>query len=287
MPNICGGLAILLWGLLATISLLTLEIPPFLLLSMCFFISAMLMGAKQLYLDKHITMPSLTKIQWLIGIIGLFGFHLAYFSALRFAPAIEVSLIVYLWPLFLAVLVADQKTRLKSLMGGTLGLIGITTLLADKVQLNWTSTILTGYGLSICAALIWAGYSWYFSTASNSINDIGWLSVVVCLCSFVTHLAIEPQEYQFTYSQWLGILLLGLGPVGGAFYLWDIGLKQGNRTLLALGSFFTPVLSAMALASVGQNPWSISILVALILIVVGAIISKIDLKLINVKRKSL
>ena len=73
--------------------------------------------------------------------------------------------------------------------------------------------------------------------------------------------------------QWLGILLLGLGPVGGAFYLWDFGLKKGNKQLLASLSFFTPLLSSVLLSLAGLHDWSINIIIAVVLIMLGAAVS--------------
>ena len=40
---------------------------------------------------------------WTLGIASLFGYHFIYFTAIRNAPPVEVSLIAYLWPLFLVV----------------------------------------------------------------------------------------------------------------------------------------------------------------------------------------
>ena len=71
----------------------------------------------------------------------------------------------------------------------------------------------------------------------------------------------------------IGVLLLGLGPVGGAFYLWDMSLKNGNRQLLASISFCTPLISAVILALAGLNDWSIYIVIALSLILLGAFVS--------------
>ena len=50
----------------------------------------------------------------------------------------------------------------------------------------------------------------------------------------------------------LVVLLLGLGPIGTAFALWDIGMKRGDPRLLGTLAFATPVLSTLLLAGFGE-----------------------------------
>lgn len=278
MSTFLGVLALVLWGLLALLGTLTLAIPAFQLLSMCFLISAFIMILKRLIQNKPLfTLPSLTAEQWLIGIVGLFGFHFCYFMALKFAPAIEVSLIVYSWPLLLTLFVATKTSRLSALVGGFLGFFGIAFIILKDNQINIEDEFIWGYLLSIICACIWSGYSWFLTKSNNEVEDVGWLSLGVALLALVSHLQFETSQWDLTWTQWLGVVLLGLGPVGGAFYLWDIGLKYGNQTLLASLSFSTPVLSSFILSAAGLNPWSFNIVIALSLIAIGAIIANKNL----------
>ena len=41
----------------------------------------------------------------------------------------------------------------------------------------------------------------------------------------------------------LGGEALGLGPVGAAFFLWDIGMKKGDLRFLGVASYATPMIS--------------------------------------------
>jgi drug/metabolite transporter (DMT)-like permease len=193
--------------------------------------------------------------------------------ALKLAPAIEVSLIVYTWPLLLALYVANSNTRLYALIGGSLGFIGISFIILSDNPLAMNKQGFYGYLLSLVAALIWASYSWFLSRSKGSVDDIGWLSVAVSLSALVAHLSLEPSSWQLSVNQWSGVLLLGLGPVGGAFYLWDLGLKNGNKTLLASLSFSAPLISSVLLALAGYNKWSTDILIALGFVLIGAIIA--------------
>ena len=280
MATLYGFIAIGLWGTLALLGTITANIPAFQLLSLCFSISAIIIIIKRIAIKKTVfTKPSLTLTQWLLGTIGLFGFHFCYFMALKFAPVIEVSLIVYLWPLLLATLVANKQSRLRALIGGSLGFIGIAFIIVGNGELTLNNDYRIGYFLAAICAVIWGSYSWFLSTSNNDVEDIAWLSAAVAILALIAHWQFETSNWSFSLSEWGGILLLGLGPVGGAFYLWDIALKKGNQQLLASLSFSTPLISSVILAIAGLNAWSTNIIIALALILSGAIIANMKKKL--------
>lgn len=288
MQTTLGILAIVMWSCLALLGVNTAAIPAFQLLSLCFAISALLMFIKRLILKENLfSKPTLSVKQWLVGVGGLFGFHYCYFTALKIAPAIEVSLIAYLWPMLLAVFIATKATRIKALLGGLIGFIGVSFIIVGDTDLAYNPDYIKGYALAACCAILWSTYSWFFSksdsNAANSVDNIGWLSLVTALFALIAHFQLETvylsssqlssQNWQFTFQQWISIILLGIGPVGGAFYLWDIALKQGNKKLLASLSFCTPLISSIILALVGLNLWSSNILISLSLILLGALVS--------------
>ena len=47
------------------------------------------------------------------------------------------------------------------------------------------------------------------------------------------------------------MVALGLGPVGGAFVLWDVGMKRGDPRLLGTLAFATPVPASVLVAGGG------------------------------------
>jgi drug/metabolite transporter (DMT)-like permease len=65
-------------------------------------------------------------------------------------------------------------------------------------------------------------------------------------------------------------LALGLGPVGLAFFTWDIGMKKGDIQLLGVTSYAAPLLSTLALVLAGKADPSIRLLAAAVLITGGA-----------------
>ena len=126
-PTVFGLVAIILWSLLALLTAASGDIPPFQLSAMTFAIGASIGVCRwvaQPSLIKTLNQPSTV---WLLGVVGLFGYHFAYFTALKNAPPADASLIAYLWPLFIVLfsaLLPNEKLRFHHVLGVLLGLSG-------------------------------------------------------------------------------------------------------------------------------------------------------------------
>ena len=95
------------------------------------------------------------------------------------------------------------------------------------------------------------------------------------LCSLWAITTIEA-EMVISSKNVLVILLLGIGPAGGAFFLWDIGMRYGFPSLLGILGFFAPVLSTLLMFFAGLGQWSWQIVFAVTLITIGGIVSQFD-----------
>jgi drug/metabolite transporter (DMT)-like permease len=62
------------------------------------------------------------------------------------------------------------------------------------------------------------------------------------------------------------IVLCGLGPLGAAFYLWNMALKRGDARQIGILSYLTPLASTALLLVVTGQPlrWTIALAAALI-----------------------
>jgi drug/metabolite transporter (DMT)-like permease len=70
--------------------------------------------------------------------------------------------------------------------------------------------------------------------------------------------------------------VLGIGPVGLAFFVWDIGMKQGDVPFLGVASYAAPVLSTLILVLTGHAPASWLIGLSCLLIMLGALVASWD-----------
>ena len=271
-----GFIAVLLWALLALLTVGSAPTPPLLLNAICFTIGGTL---GLVWTAASGKLSQLRKVSWKIyafGSVGLFGYHALYFSALRLAPAAEAGLIAYLWPLLIVLLsglLPGEHLRRGHLIGAVLGFAGAATIIAGGGT-GFQMQYLPGYGLALLCALTWSGYS----VISRLIGTAPTSSVAVfCLISAVAswglHLAVEDTVWPIGTLGWTSTLLLGLGPVGLAFFVWDIGVKQGDIQMLGTSSYGAPLLSTLVLviAGIAAPTWGLA--VAAGLITIGAVIA--------------
>ena len=71
---------------------------------------------------------------------------------------------------------------------------------------------------------------------------------------------------------WLLLAVMGLGPLGAAFFLWDAALKAGDARRIGILSYITPLASTVLLLLVTGRPLSWGIGVATVLILGAAVL---------------
>ena len=280
-----GFIAILLWSTLALLTSLNGEIPPFQLLAMTFFIA--FLGGAFYFIKKKGCLKSLKHLclsqpltVWINGILGLFGYHILYFISLRNAPVIEASLIGYLWPVLIVLFssfLPGERLKWFHLVGVLLGFLGLIILLKKTGFVSLDQKYLSGYFFALSCAVIWATYS-VISKKHKSVPTvlIGAFCGITALISMICHLLFEETFIPQQWRQWVFILLLGAGPLGFAFYVWDYGMKNGNIKLLGTLSYVAPLLSSSLLILFGKTSFSIQLLIACAFITAGSLISSLE-----------
>ena len=264
-----GAAAILLWSLLALLSRAAASIPPFQLAAMSFAISGGL-GFAWLTLRGNLGVLRQRPLVWLHGAGGLFGYHALFFAALAHAPAAEATLINYTWPLLIVLLSAPLlglRLTPRHLLGVATGLAGSLLLLAQGT--SFSAEALSGYLFAAGAALTWATYS-VLARRLHTVPSSAVLGFCAasCLLASLAHLAFETTVTP-TAAVGIAVLLLGLGPVGIAFVLWDTGMKHGDPRLLGILAYATPVLSTIFLGLAGFAPLSLTTTTAALLVTAG------------------
>src|SRR5690606_5403087 len=274
--TLIGFSAIVMWALLALLTAQSGTVPPFQLSALTFTIGAAVgvaMGAV-VPPKRHDPIP---PIVWLIGIGGLFGYHFFYFTALRNAPAVEASLIAYLWPLLIVVgsaLLPGERLRWFHVAGAALGLAGAFLIVTRGGTLSFDPQFAFGYAMAALCAVTWSSYSLLsrrFPSVPTSI--VTWFCAATALLSLLCHLFLEDTIWPQGIGQWLAVAGLGLMPVGAAFYAWDHGVKRGNIQVLAAASSAARVLSTIVLIVAGTAEPSLYILAACLFITGGAVLA--------------
>ena len=280
-PTLTGFTAILMWSLLALLTAASGQMPPFQLAAITFAVGGLIGAASWLFREGAAAALRQPPQVWALGIFGLFGYHALYFMALRLAPPAESGLINYLWPLLIVMfsaLLPGEKLKAHHVVGVLLGLAGTIVLVAGRAQLGFTAQFLPGYAAAFVAAFVWAIYSVMSRRfAAVSTDAVVGFCLVTSLLGALFHLAFERTIWPETLGQWLAIAALGVGPVGAAFYVWDIGMKRGDIRVLGAASYAAPVLSTSFLVAGGYAEASWSLAMAALLIAAGGLIAAKDM----------
>ena len=268
--------AVVLWSLLAVLTVGTAPVPPFQLNAVCFAIGGAIGLIWAAFSGGFGMFARVSLRDYGFGTAGLFLYHALYFSALRLAPAAEAGLIAYLWPLLIVLFagfVTGDRLRAGYVIGAVLSFAG-AALIVGQAGLRMEGGALPGYGLALLCAITWALYS----TLSRRMAQVPTQAVAIyCLASAglsaLVHLAVETTVWPGSGWGWASVAGLGVGPVGIAFYLWDIGVKRGNLRLLGVASYAAPLLSTLALIAAGVTSFSPTILIAAVLVVAGELVA--------------
>jgi len=121
---------------------------------------------------------------------------------------------------------------------------------------------------------VWAAYSVMSRKLKSVPTDaVAGFCLATALLAAAVHWTVEITVWPDTPAQWLAVIALGVGPVGAAFYAWDIGMKRGDIRVLGAASYATPLLSTAFLILAGFAKPSASIAIAAVLIAGGGLIA--------------
>ena len=271
-PIIPALLSVLLWSGAAWLSLKLAHIPPFLLVGISLLIGAVC-GLPRLR-DWRAVTPRLLAL----GVYGLFGFHVLLFTALRHAPPIEANLINYLWPLLIVVLspliVPGTVLAPRHVVAALLGFAG-AALLATGGRFRIELAHLFGYGCALASALIWSTYSLFSRRmAGVPVGTVGAFCAASGMLSLLCHVVWEAPA-TIAAGDWAWLLAMGIGPLGVAFYTWDLAMKRGDPRVIGSISYLTPLLSTLWLALSGAGSLGTMSAIAMAAIVGGALLGSV------------
>ncbi len=265
--------AIVLWGSLATLGVALANVPPFLLTGAGLLIGSLIALPLSGFDLGRWRVPAPTLA---VGVGGLFGYHFLLFVALRLAPPVQANLVNYLWPLGMVVMaplfLPGLRVRPGHVVAALLGFAGAAIAILGRGSagpalaggFHW------GYVFAFGAAVLWSSYSLMtrrlprFPTAA-----VGGFAAIAGALALLCHVLLEPHT-ALSVRQWVLIALLGLGPLGGAFFLWDAALKRGDPRRIGLLAFLTPLLSTALLMAANHQRPNLAIIAATAMIVGAA-----------------
>ena len=274
--TLIGFSAVLMWGLLALLTIGSAPVPPLQMNAVCFGIGG---AIGLLWTGMGRGFGVLRAVPWHVygfGTLGLFGANFLYFTALRLAPMAETGLIGYLWPLFIVLfsgLLPGEKLGPLHILGALLALAGAAVIVLQggaSLQVG----ALPGFAVAFAFALTWAGYSVGSRLFGQQPTEaVAVYFLIGAVLSVFAHLALETTAWPNGAFGWISVIGLGIGPVGASFFAWDIGMKHGDIQLLGVASYAAPLLSTLALIVGGKAEASPGLILAALMITGGAVLA--------------
>lgn len=269
-----GFTAILLWSTLALFTAMSGRVPPFQLVGLTFLIGGLLILAVAAARGQ-LSRIRPTPASLALGVYGLFGDTALYYAAVKTAPPAEANLIHYLWPLLIvlfAALLPGAGLKPRHLLGAVIGLLATALLISGGM--SGGLSLAPGHVFAALGAFVWASYSVASRRFAAVPSESLCVTMLACAAlAFACHAAFETTLWTPSLVEWIGVFGLGLGSIGLAFVVWDIGMKQGDVALLGVASYAAPVLSTLILVIFGYAQPSLMLGGACALIVVGALVA--------------
>ncbi len=203
--------------------------------------------------------PKFDRIPWQYKTIGLATANLSsicFCLSLYFSDGgtqtMEVGMVNYLWPtltIVFAIFFNGQKARWWIAPGAVLSFCGIYWILGnghvdiesfvEHIKLNPVS-----YILALGSALTWSAFSSMtraWSKGENLSTVVFFFDILIFGSFWAMGVGGSPEITLFGV---LNVVLGGLA-MGFAYAAWTHGMSYGNITVLAIASYFTPVLSCL------------------------------------------
>ena len=272
---------IALWASLAALGAALKHVPPFLLTGLGLLAGSVIALPMVRFDLRRLAVPWPTLA---IGVYGLFGYHFLLFTALGNAPAVEANLVNYLWPLGIVLMAplllpgvhlsrAHVIAALVGFAGAAVAILGRGTGGSGGAA---PGNVVLGYVCASGAAFIWSSYSLLTKRLSLTGRDfptaaIGTFGLAAGLLALLCHALLEP-PVTLSARDMLLIAVLGIGPLGGAFFLWDKALKLGDARQIGVLSYLTPLLSTLLLLWSTDRPLSWNVGLATVLVLGAAVV---------------
>lgn len=190
--------------------------------------------------------------------VSSLSFCLAIFTSDGGAQTMEVGMVNYTWPaltVLFAVLFNGVKARWWLYAGLVVAFAGIVKVLSGDAGFSFAGFAArfaqnpVSYMLAVLASVSWAGFSSMtraWSRGQNPSAVIFCIDMILFGLLWAAGIGTEPTGVTECVTLY-GIVSVILGgmTLGAAYLVWTIGMSRGNITVLAVASYFTPVLSCI------------------------------------------
>ena len=265
----------------------------------CFRKGSELMGSSMVYLTLMTGCGSLTavvlqyfrgqpllymvRLPFKVVVAGFFGVAMyTVMLAKAFGIAAEedigqINLLNYLWPVWMVVLgmllLGSRPKALLAISGILMGLFGVVISRGQNLFMH-LPTNLFPHALALSGSFLWALYvvllrKWKIP------EEQGGTAFHFAICAIIAGLlATFANDWQrippWSGSMLFWILFGGVGPVGIAYSLYEISVKNGPVILIASFSYFIPIGSSLLIGLFFKEAMNKGLVFGAVFIALGA-----------------
>jgi drug/metabolite transporter (DMT)-like permease len=213
---------------------------------------------------------------FLMGFLGIFLYHLFLLGGFALAPAGQVNVMNYLWPIFVIIFsmpLLKEKLNTMTVISISISFVGALIAFTGGNLSGFSNAYSPGYFLAASGALCYG----LFTVLSQKFGYDKFSSMLVCFISaailiipttlFFSHFVI-PQSLMTVVA----VILLG-GVVNSiAVVFWFKALESGDTHKMANLVYIVPFLAMIWTYLLNSEPFSIYSIIGLALIVTGILI---------------
>lgn len=275
------ALVILLWSATPAVAKLALgELDNYQLLFYASIAGTISLFAVNLFQGKLKLFSQYTARDYLImfgmGFVGIFLYYVFLYGAFELAPAGQVNVVNYLWPVFIVIFsvpILREKFNYKTILAILTSFFGAFIAFMQGNITAFSNEHAGGYLL----AALGAGCYGLFSVLSKKLEYEKFSSMLVYYLAATilivpTSLAVSGFEIPRSPATIISILVLGGVIHSIAFALWLKILKNGHTHKTANLMYSVPFLAMIWTYFLNNEPFSIASVAGLSLIIAGIFI---------------
>ena len=211
-----------------------------------------------------------------MGLLGIVGYTSLYYLAFAHAPADEVNVVNYLWPVFMVLFsrpILGERHGGRTWLGVALSFVGAAGVVSGWKWQTPTVTDLPAYACAAAGAACWALFSVVGKRLPYDKLAAMALYCLVGAVVFGAALSVHGVEQWPSAGAWVRLAFLGAAVNGVAYLLWFEALASGPTAVFGNLIFATPFLALVYLRLLRDTPLRPGVWLSSALIVAGSLIS--------------
>ena len=251
-----------------------LSVPELLFFS--FVPAAIYLAVQEMLLSRRLAVPWPDARLTALGIVGIFGYHVVYYSAMDHAPLVEGAILATTWSFWIVVfssILARKRLSPTVLIVALTGLFGAGLVVSGGRGLSFEARYLPGYALALGCGLIWSGFSVVLARLRPTRDYMPAFTIVAALCSALVYVLSGPSRLP-TPMALASAVYLGLVPLGLSFTLWNRAVTTGNMTIIGYLSYLTPPLAVLLAALIRGSAVTSQAVIGMVLILGAAFVGR-------------